>query len=454
MSDTQTHRSSSDQGGRKRAWRDEGAQEAGRGGGRDDRGSKQMKPGALGMKLLVPNSLVGAIIGKGGEEMKKLKEESNCFIRLSQNDKYFPNTTERPCYIEGTPEDIVKAVTVIQEKLTNDNPRRGPSIEDARKKQCTIIVSSNAAGKTIGKGGENVKRLNSEHSVWVKVMGRDDSISGLEERTVTINGDIENAAKCVKDILEMTEALNNGGTDKNLDYDSFMGGAGGQGYQGNQGYNSQPGNFGNQQQGYNSQAGTPRAGSMGATPAMGGSQGYNMGSSQPPAPAGGYNNPPPVQQYNNQQPGYQGNVQQYPASNSNIPIQQYPGAAPAQPAGGYGGGTPAGGYNQGAAYNPSTQGYGQPAAGGGYNPAPPAPAAGSYNQSQTYNQAPQGYQPPQSQGYQSSTQQGGYQGSAQGAGYQAGRGGYQGGAGGNQGAGGRGGFRGGAGRGGRGRGGN
>ena len=44
---------------------------------------QQMKPGTMGMKLLVPNSLVGAIIGKGGEEMKKLKEESSCFVRLS-----------------------------------------------------------------------------------------------------------------------------------------------------------------------------------------------------------------------------------------------------------------------------------------------------------------------------------------------------------------------------------
>ena len=51
-----------------------------------------MKPGAIGMKILVPNSLVGAIIGKGGEEMKKLKEESSCFIRLSQVSKYLPLT--------------------------------------------------------------------------------------------------------------------------------------------------------------------------------------------------------------------------------------------------------------------------------------------------------------------------------------------------------------------------
>lgn len=44
---------------------------------------------------------------------------------IRQNDKYFPNTSERPCYIEGMPEDIVKAVQAIQEKLINDNPRRG-----------------------------------------------------------------------------------------------------------------------------------------------------------------------------------------------------------------------------------------------------------------------------------------------------------------------------------------
>ena len=47
------------------------------------------------------------------------------FSKSPQNDKYFPNTNERPCYIEGTPEDIVKAIKTIQEKLANDNPRRG-----------------------------------------------------------------------------------------------------------------------------------------------------------------------------------------------------------------------------------------------------------------------------------------------------------------------------------------
>ena len=76
----------------------------------------------------------------------------------------------------------------------------GPSIDETRKKQCKIIVGANAAGKCIGKGGENVKRLKSEFSVWIKVMGRDDSIPGLEERTITVSGDTDNTLKAVKDV--------------------------------------------------------------------------------------------------------------------------------------------------------------------------------------------------------------------------------------------------------------
>ena len=62
-------------------------------------------------------------------------------------------------------------------------------------------MGSNAAGKCIGKGGENVKRLKTEFGVWVKVMGRDDSIPGLDERTISVSsGDIDGTVKAVKDV--------------------------------------------------------------------------------------------------------------------------------------------------------------------------------------------------------------------------------------------------------------
>jgi len=497
MSDTQSRGRRSDvsdrddrRGGdreeRKRSWRGDNDDRAD--GGREDRGFKQMKPGALGVKILVPNSLVGAIIGKGGDEMKKLKEESSCFIRLSQNDKYFPKTNERPCYIEGEPENIVKAITTIQEKLQNDNPRRGPSIDDTRKKQCTIVVGANAAGKCIGKGGENVKRLKSEFNVWVKVMGRDDSIPGLDERTITVSssGDAENTMKAVKDILEMSLGLNNGGTDKNLDYDSYMGGeTGGAGNNFNQGgtggYNNNQGNFNNQGSGFNNQMGGNmggRTGSMGPPGGRSGSQGppsnmggagfNNMGGMAPApnsmAPAMGGLGPNMGGNFNSQgapapqgaaettqfgQPGqFQGNIQTYPNNNTNIPIQQYPGNNGSQNTGSGYGNNPGGGYSnptQGGGYNQGAQGGFNQGAQGGYNQ-----AASGYNQTQGYNQQPAfqggnqpaggggavggGYQAPggnQRGGFQAGGNTAGYQSTGnQGGNFQGGRGGFQGGRGG------------------------
>ena len=157
----------------------------------------------FGIKILIPNPLVGAVIGRGGEEMKKLKEETSCFVKISQNNKYFPNTSDRPAYVEGEPANVNRALRIIQDKITNDNAKRGASVDDQRKKCCKIIIGHNAAGKTIGKGGENVIRLKESFNVFVKVMSRDEIIPGLDERTVTISsstGNLDNIMDATCDV--------------------------------------------------------------------------------------------------------------------------------------------------------------------------------------------------------------------------------------------------------------
>ena len=39
------------------------------------------------VKLLIPNSTAGMIIGKGGQFIKQLKDESGAFIQISQKSK-------------------------------------------------------------------------------------------------------------------------------------------------------------------------------------------------------------------------------------------------------------------------------------------------------------------------------------------------------------------------------
>lgn len=53
------------------------------------------------MKILVPNSTAGMIIGKAGDFIKKIKEKSGSFVQISQKAKEV-NLPERCVIIAGT----------------------------------------------------------------------------------------------------------------------------------------------------------------------------------------------------------------------------------------------------------------------------------------------------------------------------------------------------------------
>jgi hypothetical protein len=46
-------------------------------------------------KLLCPQGITGLIIGKGGANIIQLNATTGARIKLSQNNEYFPNTTDR-----------------------------------------------------------------------------------------------------------------------------------------------------------------------------------------------------------------------------------------------------------------------------------------------------------------------------------------------------------------------
>ena len=52
------------------------------------------------MKILVPNSTAGMIIGKGGSHIKDIKDESGAYIQISQKSKEL-NLPERCITIAG-----------------------------------------------------------------------------------------------------------------------------------------------------------------------------------------------------------------------------------------------------------------------------------------------------------------------------------------------------------------
>ena len=178
------------------------------------------------IKILIPSFTVGAVIGKGGEVIKALKKDTGAHIRVSQNGKYFPTTSERIAFVSGTTEQVRQVICEINEKIRNDKPPENKKISldlKERKQQMKLIIPSSSAGKIIGKSGCNIKEMKEKYDLSVRIQNHEESIEGLDERIVTVKGSPESIEKSVDMILSHVEEDNFGKVDNNLDYDMFNG---------------------------------------------------------------------------------------------------------------------------------------------------------------------------------------------------------------------------------------
>lgn len=73
------------------------------------------------INLAVPDSIIGAILGRRGQTLRELQEESGARIKVSQRDEFVPGTTNRIVTISGPEESIETARTLIR-ALVSRNP--------------------------------------------------------------------------------------------------------------------------------------------------------------------------------------------------------------------------------------------------------------------------------------------------------------------------------------------
>lgn len=66
-----------------------------------------MDSSSIGVRTLVNTADVGVIIGKGGQNVQIIREETGCKVRVSE---FIPGTTERILTIYGSPDNIAKVL--------------------------------------------------------------------------------------------------------------------------------------------------------------------------------------------------------------------------------------------------------------------------------------------------------------------------------------------------------
>ena len=168
-------------------------------------------------QVMVPDKMVGLIIGKGGEQITRLQAETGCKIQMAADSGGMP---ERLCTLTGPMSAIAQAKMLIEGIIANEGQSRGggggggmggaPS--GAGGGLFEMLIPGRKVGLVIGKGGETIKQL--QEQTGAKMIIIQDTNQQAEQKPLRITGtpeSVERAKAEVFKILNQQDNRNGGG---------------------------------------------------------------------------------------------------------------------------------------------------------------------------------------------------------------------------------------------------
>jgi len=135
------------------------------------------------IRMWMQNNHCGTIIGKGGVNIKAIREQSDCKVQVSE---LAPGAAERLVTTTGSIAGINKAaelmIEVLEEQAAADP---AAATEGERTHTLKLILSNNQVGGIIGKAGVTIKAMRDESGAVIKV---DPAQTMQNERVVSLSG--------------------------------------------------------------------------------------------------------------------------------------------------------------------------------------------------------------------------------------------------------------------------
>ena len=72
------------------------------------------------LQMIVSHIAAGMIVGKGGEKVKQISEDSGARIKITRKEECHPSVSERIVYVEGSPNQVLTAANLIIRKMCDD----------------------------------------------------------------------------------------------------------------------------------------------------------------------------------------------------------------------------------------------------------------------------------------------------------------------------------------------
>jgi len=178
--------------------------------------SNMMQEGAITEQIYVPDNMVGLLIGRGGENITRMQQDSQCKIQMSQDSQGQPT---RLCTLTGPPEAINAAKAQINNVIANDgrgNRQMGGGGMGGMGNgggAFEMMLEGPLVARVIGKGGENIKRLQEETGAKIVIIQETKDFA--DQKPLRISGPpdkVEYAKQRVMQVVqEEREKLGGGG---------------------------------------------------------------------------------------------------------------------------------------------------------------------------------------------------------------------------------------------------
>ncbi|NXL94846.1 PCBP4 protein, partial [Alectura lathami] len=149
----------------------------------------------LTLRMLMHGKEIGSIIGKKGETVKRIREQSSARITISEG-----SCPERITTITGSTDAVFRAVSMIAFKLEEDLGAGSGDGMAAGRAPVTLrlVIPASQCGSLIGKAGAKIREIRESTGAQVQVAG--DLLPNSTERAVTVSGVPDTIIQCVRQI--------------------------------------------------------------------------------------------------------------------------------------------------------------------------------------------------------------------------------------------------------------
>ncbi|KAK8929962.1 hypothetical protein H634G_01462 [Metarhizium anisopliae BRIP 53293] len=188
-----------------------------RGGGGGGRDRSPLRGGDDNSETIqIESSLVGLIIGRQGENLRRIEADTNCRVQFLAATDGGPF---RQCRISGPRPrraEVKDAINRIiedsgmgalnrpaQDKNRDPNKGGATALRDGED-HMQIMVPDRTVGLIIGRGGETIRDLQERSGCHINIVGESKSVNGL--RPVNLIGTVEAAARAKDFILEIVDS--------------------------------------------------------------------------------------------------------------------------------------------------------------------------------------------------------------------------------------------------------